>query len=86
MYHGEVVYRDGEVVGDVRAASYGHTLGAAVGLAMAEPAAGHGPAPGQSWPQWIASGAWEIDVAGTRFAANASLRPLYDPANERIRM
>jgi glycine cleavage system aminomethyltransferase T len=34
MFHGEVVLRDGEVVGDVRAASYGHTLGGAVGLAM----------------------------------------------------
>jgi hypothetical protein len=34
MYHGEVVYRDGIAVGDVRAASYGHTLGGAVGLAF----------------------------------------------------
>lgn len=34
LYHGEVVYRNGEVVGDVRAGSYGHTLGGAVGLAM----------------------------------------------------
>ena len=36
MYHGEIVYRDGEIVGDVRAASYGHTLGGAVGLSMVE--------------------------------------------------
>ncbi|MGK2927192.1 MAG: GcvT family protein, partial [Lysobacterales bacterium] len=34
MHHAEVVLRDGVPVGDVRAASYGHTLGGAVGLAM----------------------------------------------------
>ena len=66
--------------------SGGHTLGGAVGLAMAEPPAGGGPAAGQSWAQWVASGAWEVDVGGTRFPAVASLRPLYDPKNERIRM
>merc|ERR1711920_640983 len=36
MYHGEIVLRDGLPVGDVRAASYGHTLGGAVGLAVVE--------------------------------------------------
>ena len=82
MYHGEVVYRDGEVVGDVRAASYGHTIGGAVGLAMVE-------VPGQQAPvvpRWVSSGAWEVDVAGVRYPARASLRPLYDPKNERIKM
>ena len=34
MFHGEVLMRDGQVVGDIRAASYGHSLGGAVGLAM----------------------------------------------------
>ena len=37
MYHAEIVLRDGVPVGYVRAASYGHTLGGAVGLAMIEP-------------------------------------------------
>jgi 4-methylaminobutanoate oxidase (formaldehyde-forming) len=36
MFHAEVVHRDGVPVGYVRAASYGHTLGGAVGLAMIE--------------------------------------------------
>ena len=35
----------------------------------------------QSFPTVI-----ELDVGGTRFPAVASLRPLYDPKNERIRM
>ncbi|KAJ1428997.1 hypothetical protein B484DRAFT_64041 [Ochromonadaceae sp. CCMP2298] len=36
LHHGEVLWRDGVVVGDVRTASYGHTLGGAVGLALVE--------------------------------------------------
>ena len=34
LHHAEVLHRDGEAVGYVRAASYGWTLGGAVGLAM----------------------------------------------------
>ena len=82
MHHGEVVYRDGQVVGDVRAASYGHTLGGAVGLSMVELPGGGG---GAVTAAWVHSGEWEVDVAGVRHAARASLRPLYDPKNERIR-
>ena len=81
MYHGEVVYRDGEIVGDVRAASYGHTLGGAVGLAMVE-----GAARQPLTAEWVRTGAWEVDVAGVRYPARASLRPLYDPRNEKIRL
>eukprot|EP00468_Gymnochlora_sp_CCMP2014_P000089 CAMPEP_0167743692 /NCGR_PEP_ID=MMETSP0110_2-20121227/2155_1 /TAXON_ID=629695 /ORGANISM="Gymnochlora sp., Strain CCMP2014" /LENGTH=829 /DNA_ID=CAMNT_0007628087 /DNA_START=623 /DNA_END=3109 /DNA_ORIENTATION=+ len=36
LFHGEVLKRDGKVVGDIRAGSYGHTLGGAVGLSMVE--------------------------------------------------
>ena len=36
MFHAEIVRRDGKAVGYIRAASYGHTLGGAVGLAMIE--------------------------------------------------
>lgn len=78
MHHGEVVYRDGVPVGYVRAASYGHTLGGAVGLAMIEP--------GEAvTADLIGTGDWQVDVAGTRYPATASLRPMYDPDNLRIR-
>jgi 4-methylaminobutanoate oxidase (formaldehyde-forming) len=33
----------------------------------------------------ITEGRFEIDVAGTRVPARASLRPMYDPDRERIR-
>jgi len=65
-------------VGDVRSGSYGWTLGAAVGLA----GVAHD---GGVTPEWLASGTWEVDVAGTRHPVQVSLRPPYDPASVRVR-
>jgi 4-methylaminobutanoate oxidase (formaldehyde-forming) len=78
MHHAEIVLRDGVAVGYVRAASYGHTLGGAVGLAMVE-------ADQPMTIEWLDAGAWEVDVAGVRFPAAVSLRPMYDPTGARIR-
>lgn len=78
MWHGEIVYRDGEPVGHIRAASYGHTLGGAVGLCMVE-------RDEPIRPPWIRGGEWEVDIAGVRYPAVASLRPMYDPKMERIK-
>ncbi|MDF1563639.1 MAG: FAD-dependent oxidoreductase [Deltaproteobacteria bacterium] len=78
MWHGEIVYRDGVAVGYIRAASYGHTLGGAVGLCMASSAT---PIKKAFWEE----GSWEVEIAGKRYPAVASLRPLYDPKNEKIR-
>ena len=77
MFHAEVVRRDGIPVGYVRAASYGHTLGGAVGLAMIEPKAPVDQA-------YLGSGKWEVDIAGTLYPAVVSARPLYDPQMTRI--
>lgn len=78
LWHAEVIYRDGKAVGYVRAGSYGHTLGGAVGLAMIEP--------GETVsPQYLQSGHWEVDIAGVRYPCRCSLKPLYDPAMERIK-
>jgi len=77
LFHAEPVLRDGVVVGEVRSASYGWTLGGAVGLAFV---GGDGPVT----PQWLADGQWEVDVAGTRHPAVVSLRPMYDPTSARV--
>lgn len=66
-------------VGYVRAASYGHTLGGAVGLAMVDV----GGAPVTK--DWLSTGTWTVDVAGVQIPAIASMHPLYDPTNARIR-
>jgi heterotetrameric sarcosine oxidase gamma subunit len=79
MFHAEVVRRDGRAVGYVRAASYGHTLGGAVGLAMIEPKQTVDEA-------YLGSGRWEIEIAGRLYPAVVSARPLYDPKADRIRM
>jgi 4-methylaminobutanoate oxidase (formaldehyde-forming) len=79
MYHAEVVRRDGVPVGYVRAASYGHTLGGAVGLAMIEPK--------QTVDEvYLTTGRWEIEIAGKSYPAMVSARPLYDPKAERTRL
>ena len=77
MFHAEVVRRDGVAVGYVRAASYGHTLGGAVGLAMIEPKVVVDEA-------YLGSGQWEVDIAGKLYPAVVSARPLYDPQMKRI--
>jgi len=78
MYGGELIYLNGEEVGHMQIGAYGHTLGGAVGIGFActeEPLTA----------QVVKEGDWEIDIAGDRFKAQASLRPLFDPKMERIK-
>lgn len=77
MIHSEIVLRNGEAVGEVRAASYGHTLGASVGLAMV-----HGDDVSAAW---LEEGEWAVDIAGRIYPARVSLKPMYDPSMERVR-
>ncbi|WP_193371139.1 GcvT family protein [Pelagibius marinus] len=78
LYHNEPIWRDGTIAGHLTSGAYGHHLGAAIGLGYV-----HGE-PGESAADLLAS-AYEIEVAGDRFAAEASLKPLYDPKGERVR-
>ena len=78
LFHAEVVWRDGVAVGYVRAASYGHTLGGAVGLAMIDAGVPLDQA-------WIDAGTWELEIGAGRHPARASLAPLYDPRNLRVK-
>ena len=78
LHHAEPVLRDGVPVGYVRAASYGHTLGGAVGLAMVQ-------APEAVDKAWLEGADWQVEVAEKVVPATVSLRPLYDPTNLRIK-
>ena len=78
VYHNEPIYRDGERVGFVTSAMYGHTLGAAV--AMGYVANNDGIT-----PSFLANGTFAIELAERRVCARASLIPLYDPKNLRVR-
>ncbi len=75
LFHNEPILRDGEFVGYISSGNYGHTLGGAIGL-------GYVPCPNQSATEVLAS-RYEIEVAGTRVVAEASLKPMYDPKSER---
>lgn len=78
LFHNEAVVRDGRIVGPVTSAAYGHFLGGAVGL-------GYVPCAGETAEALLAS-RYEIEVAGRRVEAVASLVPMYDPGSERVRM
>ncbi|KIN75257.1 Glycine cleavage T-protein (Aminomethyl transferase) [Sulfitobacter noctilucae] len=78
LYHNEPVLRDGQIVGYLSSGAYGHALGGAVGM-------GYVSCKGESVAQVLAS-SYEIDVAGTRVRAEASIKPLYDPTSERVKV
>lgn len=76
LHFNEVILRDGEIVGTISAGAYGHTLGGAVGLGFVECRDG-------VTAEYISSGNWELQIAGVKYPALASLKPLYDPGNLR---
>ena len=78
LFHNEPVIRDGEIVGYLSSGNYGHTLGGAVGL-------GYVPCEGEKAADVLAS-TYEIDVMGTRVRTEASLKPMYDPKSERVKV
>ncbi|MFC1695332.1 FAD-dependent oxidoreductase [Pseudomonadota bacterium] len=77
LIHSEIVLRNGVPVGEVRAGSYGHTLGGAVGLAMV----GGDPVDAA----YLDEGSWEVDIAGRVYPAEVSLKPMYDPGMKKVR-
>lgn len=78
LFHNEPILRDGRIVGQLSSGNYGHTLGAAIGL-------GYVPCRPDETPDEMLAGDYAIDVAGRIVAAEASLRPLYDPVSARVR-
>ena len=78
LYHDEPIWADGELVGRTTSGAYGHSLGGAVAL-------GYVQGNQTTIASLVASARFEIEVAGRRIAAKASLAPMYDPNNLRIR-
>jgi glycine cleavage system aminomethyltransferase T/glycine/D-amino acid oxidase-like deaminating enzyme len=74
----EPILRDGELVGWVTSAAFGHTLGRAVAMGYVRHAEGVDA-------RFIASGRYDIEIAGQRIPARAHLRAPYDPAGTRAR-
>ena len=78
LYHNEPIVRDGQIVGYLSSGAYGHHLGGAIGL-------GYVPCKGETAAEVLAS-SYEIDVMGIRVKAEASLKPMYDPKSERVKV
>ena len=77
LFHNEALLRDGERIGIVTSANYGHHLGGAIGMGYV-PSAGEKPAD-------VLASTYEIEVAGVRVPATASMKPMYDPKGERMK-
>ncbi|SOC41666.1 4-methylaminobutanoate oxidase (formaldehyde-forming) [Rhizobium subbaraonis] len=80
VLHGrETIYRNGERAGWLTSGGYGHTIGKPIGLGYVRSRDGVDA-------DYVLSGQYELDVAGIRVSATASLSPLYDPRGVRVRM
>lgn len=80
LWGGELVLRDGAVAGQVSSAAWGETAGACVGMAYVR-----SPDGTTIDAQWIRAGDYQVNVGGTTYPITVSLKPIYDPANSRIR-
>jgi 4-methylaminobutanoate oxidase (formaldehyde-forming) len=77
LFGDEPVYWDGDPVGHVRSGGFGHSLGAACGIAHVTRDEAYTGAD-------LAAGSFEIDIAGTRVPAQVSLKPFFDPERSRV--
>lgn len=68
LYHDEPILRDGRIVGRLSSGAYGHGVGHAVGMGWVEATDGIDRG-------WVEAASWEIEIAGRRFPASASLDP-----------
>ena len=79
LYHNEPIWQGERIAGYIRSGMYAHTLGASCGL-------GYVTAPDGGVVGPIGADDYEIEIAGVRYPVTASLKPLYDPSNARIKI
>jgi 4-methylaminobutanoate oxidase (formaldehyde-forming) len=81
LWGGELILRDGAVAGQVTSAAWGQTTGSCVGLAYVRD-----PDKSTINADWVKAGRYEVNVGGELHPVSVSLKPIYDPSNERIRI
>jgi 4-methylaminobutanoate oxidase (formaldehyde-forming) len=79
LYHNEPIYMDGRLVGYTSSANYGHHLGRAIAM-------GYVNHPDGVSADLVKNAKFELEVACERLPARASLRPMYDPASDRMKL
>lgn len=80
LWGGEAILRDGQPVGFVSSAAFGHTLGCPVAMGYV------GNPHGLADADYLGRGAYHIDLAGEWLPARVHLKAPYDPDGMRIRM
>ncbi|NYH17117.1 glycine cleavage system aminomethyltransferase T [Paraburkholderia bryophila] len=79
LWGGEAILRDGEPVGFVTSAAFGHTLGCPVAMGYVNHPDGVADA------AYLTGGTYAIDVAGDLLPATLHLKAPYDPRSERVK-
>jgi glycine cleavage system T protein len=79
LYHNEPIWRHGAIVGETTSGMFGHTLGQSLGMGYVTNSDGIADA------AFVDDGTYEIEVAGQRIPATASLQPFYDPKSIRVK-
>jgi glycine cleavage system T protein len=79
LYHNEPIWHGDRIAGYIRSGMYTHTLAGACGLGYVTAADDGVVGP-------IGADDYEIEIAGVRYPVTASLKPMYDPTNARIKI
>ncbi|MCP4315387.1 MAG: FAD-dependent oxidoreductase [Hyphomicrobiales bacterium] len=79
LFHDELIRMNGEIVGYLSSGAHAFNLGSAVGM-------GYVKHPDGVTAEMINSAEFEIEIACERFAAEASLKPFFDPTSARVKM
>jgi glycine cleavage system T protein len=79
LYHNEPIWRDGVLAGRITSGMFGHSVGKSLGMGYIE---SHDETVDA---EFVKSGTYEIEVAGIRVPAVASLGAAYDPKNTRVK-
>lgn len=74
----ETIYRNGQRVGWLSSAGYGHTLNKSIGMGYVRDTDGVDIA-------YVKEGVYELEVATVRVPCSVTLVPLYDPKMERVK-
>jgi len=74
----EPIRRDGEMVGQITSAAYGHSLGASVAM-------GYVDLDDRPLAAMIDGGVFEVECATERFPVTVSLSPFFDPPGKRMK-
>ncbi|MEH6404170.1 MAG: FAD-dependent oxidoreductase [Sneathiella sp.] len=74
----ETIYRNGERVGWLTSAGFGHTIGKAIGFGYVRNTKGVDL-------EYLKTAQYELDVATMRIPASLHLKPLYDPEMKKVK-